>query len=52
VVVRDCDTVQAGELVRALRQQPHEMTTRLARVERQDAIDVSELLLPASSNRV
>jgi hypothetical protein len=42
VVVRDCDTAQAVELVRALRQQLHEMTTRLAQVERQDAIDGTE----------
>jgi hypothetical protein len=34
VVVRDCHTAQAVELVRALRQQLHEMTTRLAEVER------------------
>jgi hypothetical protein len=34
VVVRDCDTAQAVELVRALRYQLHEMTIRLAEVER------------------
>ena len=34
VVVRDCDTAQAVELVRALRYQLHEMTTRLAQAER------------------
>ena len=32
----DRDAAQAVELVRALRHQLHEMTTRLARVERQD----------------
>jgi hypothetical protein len=32
--MRDCDTAQAVELVRALRYQLHEMTTRLAQVER------------------
>jgi Tfp pilus assembly protein PilO len=34
-VVRDCDVAQAAELIRALKQQLHEMTARLARVERQ-----------------
>jgi hypothetical protein len=34
-VVRDCDVAQAAEFVRALKQQLHEMTARLARVERQ-----------------
>jgi hypothetical protein len=34
-VVRDCDVARAVELVRALRHQLHEMTTRLAWVERQ-----------------
>jgi hypothetical protein len=42
VVVRDSDTAQAVELVRALRQQLHEMTTRLARVERQSAANGNE----------
>jgi hypothetical protein len=32
----DCQAAQAVELVRALRHQLHEMTTRLAWVERQD----------------
>jgi hypothetical protein len=40
--VRDCDTAQAVELIRALRQQLHEMTTRLARMERQGAADGNE----------
>ena len=31
----DCDAAQARELVRALRDQLHEMTTQLARVEHQ-----------------
>jgi hypothetical protein len=35
-VVRDCEAAQAVELVRALRHHPHEMTTQLAWVERQD----------------
>ena len=35
-VVGDCAAAQAVELVRALRHQLLEMTTRLARVERQD----------------
>jgi hypothetical protein len=34
--LRDCEAAQAVELVRALRHQLHEMTTQLARVERQD----------------
>jgi hypothetical protein len=34
-VVGDCEAAQAVELVRALRHQLHEMTTQLARVERQ-----------------
>ena len=34
--MRNCDAAQAVELVRALRQQLHEMTTQLAWVERQD----------------
>jgi hypothetical protein len=34
--VRNCDVAQALELVRALRHQLHEMTTRLAWVECQD----------------
>jgi hypothetical protein len=34
-VVRCCDAAQAVELVRALRDQLHQMTTQLARVERQ-----------------
>jgi hypothetical protein len=34
--VRHCDAAQAVELVRALRHQLHEMTTRLAWVECQD----------------
>jgi hypothetical protein len=34
--LRDCEAAQALELVRALRHQLHEMTTQLARVERQD----------------
>jgi septal ring factor EnvC (AmiA/AmiB activator) len=33
--VRDCDVAQAAEFVRALNQQLHEMTTRLAQVDRQ-----------------
>jgi hypothetical protein len=33
--VRDCDVAQAAELVRALRDQLSEMTTKLAWVERQ-----------------
>jgi hypothetical protein len=35
LVVGDCEAAQAVELVRALRYQLHEMTTELARVERQ-----------------
>jgi hypothetical protein len=35
-VVGECEAAQAVELVRALRHQIHEMTTQLARVERQD----------------
>jgi hypothetical protein len=34
--LRDCEAAQAVELARALRHQLHEMTTQLARVERQD----------------
>ena len=34
--MRDCDVAQAAELVRALRDQLREMTTKLAWVERQD----------------
>jgi len=34
--VGDCEAAQAAELVRALRHQLHDMTTQLARVERQD----------------
>jgi hypothetical protein len=34
--LRDCEAAQAVELVRALRHQLHQMTTQLARVERQD----------------
>jgi hypothetical protein len=33
VVVRDCDVAQAAELVRALDDQLHKMTTRLAQVK-------------------
>jgi hypothetical protein len=36
--VRDCDVAQAAELVRALRDQLREMTTKLAWVERQGVI--------------
>jgi hypothetical protein len=32
----DCEAAEAAELVRALRHQLHDMTTQLARVERQD----------------
>jgi hypothetical protein len=39
--MRDCNVAQAVELVRALRHQMHEMTIRLAAVERHRAADGS-----------
>ena len=41
--MRDCDTTQAVELVRALRDQLHQMITRLARVEGQRVTGSSHL---------
>ena len=41
--MRDCDTAQAVELIRALRDQLHEMITRLARVEGQRVTGGSHL---------
>ena len=35
-VIGDCEAAQAMKLVHALRHQLHEMTTQLARIERQD----------------
>jgi hypothetical protein len=42
-LVRDCDVAQAVELIRALKQQLHEMTTQLAWVERHGFTDATRL---------
>jgi hypothetical protein len=42
-VVRDCDVAQAAEFVRALKQQLHEMTARLAWVEPRAVTDALRL---------
>jgi hypothetical protein len=41
--MRDCDVAQAAEFVRALKQQLHEMTARLARLEPQAVTDALQL---------
>jgi Tfp pilus assembly protein PilO len=51
-VVRDCDVAQAAEFIRALKQQLHEMTARLARLERQAVTDALRLEAAALSRDI
>ena len=51
-VMGDCDAAQAVELIRALRDQLHEMTTQLARVERQVVLRVDTLERPGTRDAV